>query len=736
MKKSPKALSEEIDSLALKTVLLDAKDIPSLGEMLKALEKVEDLAGTSGDSFVRLARAMRDHLEKIILGKEVDAAPLEEGVTTLQKLCRELGKKKPKCVDVEPLIERLCKADVIDGGSEESPCKEPPKEPSCQIRETEASKEREDKAVPVTDEDAQIIREFVTESLDSLESIEVRLLDLDQDPKDVEAIHAIFRPFHTIKGVSGFLNFNRINRLAHVVENLLDKARNGEISIEGRIIDLILASVDTLKKMIRNVEMSLNSGTPTEGDVETRRITESVENFISLAGSGKPLGKILLERGSVSEGDIEEALSRQRDSQERLGEILIDEEKVETREVLSALRDQKRALPGTSYQVKVDTIKLDSIVDMVGELAIAQAMLRQNELIKGSADRRLCQITNQLSLIVSGLQSTAMSLRMIPIGSTFQKMLRIVRDLSRKSGKEVRLLLSGEDTEIDRNMVDEIYEPLVHMIRNSVDHGIERPEERERASKPRQGTIHLRAYYRGGDIVIEIEDDGRGLDRDRIFRKALSIGLIKDGDKLSDREIDHLIFRPGFSTAEKVTDISGRGVGTDVVMSKVQKLRGRVEVRSRAGQGSTFIIHLPLTLAMIDGIIIKASGQRYIIPTLNVEESFRLKEKDVFTIEGKEEVIQVRERLVPLFHLSRLLGARGSAPGKSDSSGETLAVVVECQEKKRCLLVDELLGKEEIVIKSLGGWLRNVPGIAGGAILGDGTVGLILDVAGLLELAA
>jgi two-component system chemotaxis sensor kinase CheA len=268
-----------------------------------------------------------------------------------------------------------------------------------------------------------------------------------------------------------------------------------------------------------------------------------------------------------------------------------------------------------------------------------------------------------------------------------------------------------------------------------VDHGIETPEERERANKPRQGTIHLRAYYRGGDIVIEIEDDGRGLDRDKILQKGLSLGIIRESDKLSDREIDQLIFRPGFSTAEKVTDISGRGVGTDVVMSKVQKLRGRVDVRSRPGKGSTFVIHLPLTLAIIDGIIIQARGQRYIIPTLNVQESFRLQEKDVFTIEGKEQVIKVRDSLVPLLNLGRLLGTGGNGPGNGGGSGETLAVVVECQEKRRCFLVDDLLGKEEIVIKSLGGWLRNIPGIAGGAILGDGTVGLILDVAGLFALA-
>jgi two-component system, chemotaxis family, sensor kinase CheA len=742
MKKSLKSMSEQIDSLALKTVVLDAADIAGLGEVLRILETIGDSSTAYGETFTPLVKAMKSYLEKVILGEEKELAPFEQGISLLQELCRDLGRKKRKSIDVQPLLQRLGEQRPGENSGESAPqVTEPPMETSAEsaaAASVKGSDQSAEKAPPVTEEDKQIIREFVAESLESLESIEVRLLDLDQDPKDGEAINAIFRPFHTIKGVSGFLNFTRINHLAHAVESLLDKARNKEMAIDGPIIDLILGSVDTLRKMIRNVDASLGAETPTEGEVETQPILDGVERLIAqVGGAKKPLGEILLQRGSVSQEDLDKALDKQKESRDKLGEILIEEDRVETREVLSALRDQKRASPVPAYQVKVDTLKLDSIVDMVGELAIAQTMLKQNELIKESADRKLYQITNQLSLIVSGLQSTAMSLRMIPIGSTFQKMLRIVRDLARKSGKDVRLQLSGEDTEIDRNMVDEIYEPLVHMIRNAMDHGIETPEERERAHKSRQGTIHLRAYYRGGDIVIEIEDDGRGLDRDKILRKALSLGLIREGDKLSERELNHLIFHPGFSTAEKVTDVSGRGVGTDVVMSKVQKLRGRVDVHSQPGQGTTFVIHLPLTLAIIDGIIIKAGGERYIIPTLNVQESFRLQQKDVFTVTGKGEVLKVRDNLIPLLHLRQLLGVEGSRPseGNGSAASEQLAVVVESQEKKRCLLVDELLGKEEIVIKSLGGWLRNVRGIAGGAILGDGTVGLILDVTGLLDLA-
>jgi two-component system chemotaxis sensor kinase CheA len=281
---------------------------------------------------------------------------------------------------------------------------------------------------------------------------------------------------------------------------------------------------------------------------------------------------------------------------------------------------------------------------------------------------------------------------------------------------------------------------MVHMIRNAIDHGLEKPEERETAHKQRRGTIRLSAYYRGGDIVLEIADDGRGLDKEKILKKAISLGLVKEGEKLGDAEIHLLIFHPGFSTAETVTDISGRGVGTDIVKNRVEKLRGRVEVQSVPGKGATFTIRLPLTLAIMDGIIIKAANERYIIPTLSVQESFRPKKSDYVPVKSKGEVIKVRDKLIPLIHLEKCLGSYGRSRVASQEEvekapWERLVLVVESQGKSRCLLIDEVVGKEEVVIKSLGGWLKKVKGIAGGAILGDGTVGLILDVAGILDAA-
>jgi two-component system, chemotaxis family, sensor kinase CheA len=298
--------------------------------------------------------------------------------------------------------------------------------------------------------------------------------------------------------------------------------------------------------------------------------------------------------------------------------------------------------------------------------------------------------------------------------------------------------MSGEDTEIDRNMVEEIYEPMVHMIRNSVDHGLELPDERKAKNKPGQGTLFLKAYHKGGDIVIEIEDDGRGLNREKILKKAVSKGLVKPEDKLTEAEIDNLIFLPGFSTADEVTDISGRGVGTDVVRNKVEKLRGRVEVQSVTEKGATFFIRLPLTLAIVNGMIVGVGEDRYIIPTLNVQESFKPEKKEYSTVKGEGEMIRVRNDLIPLIRLDRLLKQNGNGNGSSGQSRvppwEKLVVVVENQEEKRCLLVDELIGQEEVVIKSLGDWLKDVKGITGSVIMGDGKVGLILDIGGIFQM--
>jgi two-component system chemotaxis sensor kinase CheA len=332
--------------------------------------------------------------------------------------------------------------------------------------------------------------------------------------------------------------------------------------------------------------------------------------------------------------------------------------------------------------------------------------------------------------ITSELQKISMSMRMIPIGQTFRKMVRLVRDLSRKSKKVVQLYLEGEETEIDRNMVETIYDPLVHLVRNSMDHGLELPQERQAQGKPAEGQLWLRAYHKGGNVIIEIEDDGRGLDRERILAKARSRGLVDQGDQLTASEIDSLIFEPGFSTAEQITEVSGRGVGMDVVRQTIERLHGKIEINSRPGEGCLFTLRMPLTLAIIDGLVVQVSHERYIVPAVAVRETLRPSEEDYFTVQGQGEVIRVRRQLIPLLRLHRLFKV-----GQADlHPTQALVMVVEYEGKQRGLLVDDILGKQEVVIKSLGEVFQKIKGLAGGTILGDGRVGLILDLAGLFAL--
>ncbi|MBF0530648.1 MAG: chemotaxis protein CheA, partial [Deltaproteobacteria bacterium] len=475
-------------------------------------------------------------------------------------------------------------------------------------------------------------------------------------------------------------------------------------------------------------EMLLASGRISQEDLD-----EALR--FQMESDGKKLGQLLIETGKADPNLISTMVGEQKKLREqRLGELLIIEKQADARDVAVALREQKKATEGSSVAgstVKVDTIKLDGLVDLVGELVIAQSLVSSNDRISSLKDQKLLRDLNHMSRITSELQRTAMSMRMVPIRQTFQKMIRLVRDLSRKSGKLVDLEMKGEDTEIDRNMVDTIYDPLVHMVRNSMDHGIELPPLREKRSKPPTGHILLSAFHQGGNIVIQIEDDGQGLDQTKILAKAVERGLIGPEDHLSQTAIFNLIFQPGFSTAEKVTDVSGRGVGMDVVKKTIEKLRGKVEIQSQLDLGSTITLRLPLTLAIIDGMIVRVGENRYILPTVAIRESFRPGPQDYFTIKGQGELIKVRENLLPLVRLGEVLQSGNTF----DDPTQALVVVVENEGERRCLMVDEVLGKQEIVIKSLGERMKHIKALAGGSIMGDGRVGLILDVSGLFSIS-
>jgi two-component system chemotaxis sensor kinase CheA len=592
-----------------------------------------------------------------------------------------------------------------------------------------------------------LFNDFVSEATEHLESIELNLINLEQAPDDKECINAIFRPFHTIKGVSGFLNLQKIHKFSHTVESLLDDARNDKVAVSQPIIDAILESVDFLKTMILD-QKAVVEGRKTKPDkVDLTPWLNRIGRLREGQAAGEEqkskeeapedkiptIGEILANKGVVSQEELEGALQSQVDDKhdQKIGEILITEQKAKPKEVLDAIRDQKRlTTQGSDVSVKVDTKKLDNLVDMVGELVIAQSLVQQNPALASINDQKLGRDFSQLRRITSDLQKIAMSLRMVPIRHTFQKMIRLVRDLSKKSGKLVDLRLSGEETEIDRNMVDTLYDPLVHMIRNSVDHAIEIPQKRQEIGKPEAGSIALRAYQKGGNIVIEIEDDGQGLNRKKILAKAKERKIISDETGLTEFQIDNLIFEPGFSTAEKITDVSGRGVGMDVVRKVIEKLRGKIEIFSTEGKGCRFVIRVPLTMAIMDGILVRIGKERFIIPTVTIKETLRPSPEDVFTVGKKEEMVKVRNSLLPLVRLNTLLNLNSL----NKSPWEGLVVVVENDGIQKGLLVDDLLGKQEVVIKNLGEKLKSIKGVAGGAILGDGQISLILDVNGIFEI--
>ncbi|MCP4644647.1 MAG: chemotaxis protein CheA [bacterium] len=448
----------------------------------------------------------------------------------------------------------------------------------------------------------------------------------------------------------------------------------------------------------------------------------------------KKLGDVLIEMGAVRQEDIDAALEKQEHPPApKLGETLVKQGEVKAQEVAKALRAQKpRQAAEVKEAVKVDADRLDRLIDCIGELVIAESMVSQSDELASVAPPQVVRQLGQLDKITRELQEMGMSLRMVPIRATFQKMARLVRDLAKKSGKKVEFLMVGEDTELDKSVVDKIGDPLVHMVRNSVDHGIEAsPADRVAAGKSEMGTVELRAFHKGGSIYIEIQDNGRGLDRDAILNKARERGLVRENDQLSDREVWNLIFEPGFSTAKQVTDVSGRGVGMDVVRRNIESLRGQVDIQSEKGKGSTFSIRLPLTLAIIDGMVVRVGQERYIIPTLSVIRSIRPEADDIHRVVGKGEMLSLQGDLLPLFRLHELFNIEDS----EQDATKALAVVVEDDNRHIGVLVDELLGQQQTVIKSLGEAMSDIQGVSGGAIMSDGRVGLILDVSGLLRLA-
>jgi len=566
-------------------------------------------------------------------------------------------------------------------------------------------------------QDPELLSDFVLESREHLSAIESRSLALEQDPGNAEALHSIFRAFHTIKGLAGFLEMDAVREVSHEVETVLDLARNAKLSITPPVIDVVLESADYLKAFVDGVDLRLRGQEP-PAPVDNSALLERIRKLMT----ARP------DAGAAAEPERVPEPQRVPETP-RIPEPEGAAEPHESEGAGAANSGRPQAVAGEAKAVKVDTGKLDYLVDMAGELVIAQSMVRHDPDLSGLKSPRLQRNLAQLARITSELQKTSMSMRLVPIGQLFQRVARQVRDLSRKMGKPAELEISGEDTEIDRTIVEELADPLMHMVRNALDHGIEEPEARAAAGKNAVARIGLRACHQAGHIVIEISDDGRGLDPERIRAKALQKGLAGNPEHMSENDIFHLIFEPGFSTAAQVTDVSGRGVGMDVVRRQIQKLRGLVEIQSSLGLGATFTLKVPLTLAIIDGLVVGVGPERYIVPLFAVREMFRPSPESIFTVQSRAEMVLVRGTLLPVIRLYRKFGVQP----RSEDVCRSLLIVAEGQGQRFCLVVDELIGKQEAVIKSLGETFKNIAGIAGGAILGDGRVGLILDLAGLIK---
>ena len=624
----------------------------------------------------------------MVLGTEQDA--VTSALSRIRSAARAEG-----CTEIERLAARVESEACEAGGS-------PARLPGA-LAEMQSALGAAPAPPPVSlAADPELLADFLNEAGEHFAAIENHALALERDPADVDAVHAIFRAFHTLKGLAGFLDLAEIQTVAHETETVLGHAREGKIGISSPLIDLVLECADYLKRCVDHLANERKGNPP----VRDPGLMERIHSFHPGAQAVVELVNLA---AAVEGAAVPPLAAQQADAPGPAPAPSVHVKRVE------------------SATVKVDTTKLDYLAEMAGEMAIAQTVLENDAALARAASPELQRKVAQLARITGEIQRTALSLRLVPLETLFQRMSRLVRDLSRKLGKPATLVTSGEDVELDRTIAEELADPLMHMLRNALDHGIEPPAERRAAGKPESSTIALRASHQAGRIRIEISDDGRGIHPQKILAKAMRMGLVREGQRLADAEILQLILAPGFSTAEQVTAVSGRGVGMDVVAKHVQKLRGRVEIASVPGHGASFTLKLPLTLAMLDGLVVGVGTERFIVPLFAMREMFRPAAGTVSTVQGKAEVALVRGDLLPVTRLYRKFALQ---PRTTDPY-TSLFLVTELDGRRRCLMVDDLIGKQEVVIKSIGEVFQNARGIAAGAILGDGRVGLILDLDGL-----
>ena len=651
------------------------------------------------------------------------------------------------------------------------------------------------------DEFQEILQDFLVESFELVEKLDEDLVELESNPEDLELLNGIFRVAHTVKGASSFLNFDILTHLTHHMEDVLNKARHGDLIITPDIMDVVLESIDLMKALLNTIrDTSSDDGIDVSGCVsrldkisggtgevktpapEAAKESEAQEEVVEAQEEEDELDYENMSDEDV-EAEIERLLAQRQaeDKAKREAKIAAgqkvpeappepsddqssDEAKKEEPKKQNATTpvpvtptpspvpsknqaskgDAKAAAPAkrapatVEQTIRVDVKRLDHLMNLIGELVLAK-----NRLIKINDDveeryegeeflEELNQVVSIVSLVTTDLQIAVMKTRMLPVGKVFNKFPRMIRDLSRELDKKIELEISGEDTELDKSIVEEIGDPLVHIIRNSCDHGVESPEDRLLKGKPETGIIKLKAYNEGNAIVIQVDDDGKGLDPNMLKNKCLEKNLItkKEADTMSDKEAFGLIFKPGFSTAASVTNVSGRGVGMDVVKTNIEKVNGIIDIDSQLGTGTSLKLKIPLTLAIIQALLVGVQEEHYAIPLASVLETVRISTDEIYTVEGRS-VMRLRDDVLSLVHIGDIFEVERIL----DSSEHAYVVVLGLGTQKLGLIVDSLVGQEEIVIKSLGDYLKGIEGIAGATIRGDGGVTLIVDVVALMEIA-
>ncbi|WP_423786608.1 chemotaxis protein CheW [Helicobacter winghamensis] len=646
------------------------------------------------------------------------------------------------------------------------------------------------------DEMQEILEDFLIEAFEMIEQLDQDLVELENNPDDLDLLNRIFRVAHTIKGSGSFLNFSVLTRLTHHMEDVLNKARHGELTITPDIMDVVLESIDYMKKLLNAIrDTGTDGNTGLEGDIdgtiqcldaiskgEAPSIATQTESISAEESTSTPIEEEPeLDYANMSPEEVEKEIERllnkrqEEDKQKReakrakgeLGDIQAPGEiaaevtssvqKVATPTATNTSKPAQKAesatpkttsrssgddskAPATAVEqtIRVDVKRLDSLMNLIGEL-----VLGKNRLIKIYNDveeryegekflEELNQVVASVSMVTTDIQLAVMKTRMLPIGRVFNKFPRMVRDLSRELGKNIDLIITGEETELDKSIVEEIGDPLVHLIRNACDHGVESKEDRLAAGKSEQGTVNLKAYNEGNHIVVEIKDDGHGMDPEILRSKAVEKGIIseREADTMTDKEAYSLVFRAGFSTAKVVTNVSGRGVGMDVVKTNIEKLNGIIDVDSELGEGTTFKLKIPLTLAIIQSLLVGVQEEFYAIPLASVIETVRISQDEIYTVENKS-VLRLRNEVLPLVRLADIFGV----DSVFDNSEQAYVVVIGLAENKIGVIVDFLIGQEEVVIKSLGSYLKGTEGIAGATIRGDGRVTLIVDIAAMMQMA-